>query len=284
MPSTAIAKYTSLATLTTLKVGGNAELWEVNNLAELKEACQAPYKVLGAGSNLLISDDGVKERVIKLGSSFNSIKAFDAREVGQTEFWLGAATPLPGLVRRAADAGLSGWESLLGIPAVLGGAIRMNAGTRFGCVADTLQEVELFLNGKLESLSASDLGLSYRQSVLPKGAIITRAKFALTPSSPEAVNALMVQVDAARKGQPKIKSAGCAFKNPESDSAGRLIDQAGLKGLRVGDAMVSHEHANFIVNLGKATASDVRSLLSQIQARVSTPLSIEWELWGFYDD
>jgi len=284
MPSTAIAKYTSLATLTTLKVGGNAELWEVNNLAELKEACQAPYKVLGAGSNLLISDDGVKERVIKLGSSFNSIKAFDAREVGQTEFWLGAATPLPGLVRRAADAGLSGWESLLGIPAVLGGAIRMNAGTRFGCVADTLQEVELFLNGKLESLSASDLGLSYRQSVLPKGAIITRAKFALTPSSPEAVNALMVQVDAARKGQPKIKSAGCAFKNPESDSAGRLIDQAGLKGLRVGDAMVSHEHANFIVNLGKATARDVRSLLSQIQARVSTPLSIEWELWGFYDD
>lgn len=284
MPSASIAKHSSLAAFTTLKVGGNAELWEVNSLAELKEACQAPYKVLGAGSNLLISDDGVKERVIKLGSSFNSMKTFDAREAGQTEFWLGAATPLPGLVRRAADAGLSGWESLLGIPAVLGGAIRMNAGTRFGCVADTLREVELFVNGKLEFLSASDLGLAYRQSALPKGAIITRAKFALSPSNPESVNALMAKVDAARKGQPKIKSAGCAFKNPEADSAGRLIDLAGLKGLRVGDAMVSHEHANFIVNLGKATATDIRSLISQIQARVSTPLSVEWELWGFYDD
>ena len=91
----------------------------------------------------------------------------------------------------------------------------------------------------------------------------------------------MAQVDAARKGQPKTKSAGCAFKNPSGDSAGRLIDAAGLKGLQVGQARVSHEHGNFIVNLGGATAADVAALLEQIRKRVDVPLETEWELWGF---
>ncbi|MCA9839144.1 MAG: UDP-N-acetylmuramate dehydrogenase [Trueperaceae bacterium] len=277
MPETLLAKRTRLAAYTTLKVGGEAELWEVNSTAELREASSEPFRVLGAGSNLLISDEGVKERVVKLGKSFNNLEDFSS----SGEVWLGAATPLPGLVRRAASAGLSGWEGLLGIPAVLGGAIAMNAGTRYGCIADTLQEVELMVGGEIVRLFADELKLSYRHSELPQSAIITRAKFKLSSSSPETVEALLAKVDAARKGQPKIKSAGCAFKNPEPDSAGRLIDEAGLKGLRVGDAMVSLEHGNFIVNLGQASATDVLKLIDMIRSRVKTPLALEWQLWGF---
>ena len=276
MPSV-LGEIINLKDLTTLKVGGPGEVWEVASLKDLKEATQEPYRIIGAGSNLLISDAGVKERVIKLGSSFNSLKHFQ----GQSSVWLGAATPLPGLVRRAQHMGLSGLEGLLGIPAVLGGAIAMNAGTRFGEMSDSLKEVEVFIENKLERLSVSELKLSYRQSELPKHAIITRAKLELKPSSPETVQTLLDQVDAARKSQPKSKSAGCAFKNPLGQSAGKLIDDAGLKGLRVGDAMVSLEHGNFIINLGCATASDVLKLCNLILEKLNSPLKIEWQLWGF---
>jgi UDP-N-acetylmuramate dehydrogenase len=273
----------NLKQFTTLKVGGPAEVWEVETLEDLREATKEPYRVIGAGSNLLVSDEGVKERVIKLGQSFNSLKEF----TNQTDVWLGSSTPLPGLIRRAQQAGLSGLEGLLGVPAVLGGAIAMNAGTRYGEMSDTLQEVEVFVNGGLERLPASALGLRYRHSKIPQGAIITRARLKLTPSTPEAVQAKLDQVDAARKGQPKQKSAGCAFKNPIGYSAGKLIDEAGLKGTRVGDAMVSLEHGNFIVNLGNATAKDVLALLDLIRQRISiqhsgsVALEIEWQLWGF---
>ncbi len=261
-----------LADLTTLGVGGEAELWEVGSMDELLEATREPYRVLGGGSNLLVADGGVSERVVKLGRAFNDVRDFgDAADV-----WLGAATPLPGLVRRAADAGLSGLEGLLGVPAVLGGAVAMNAGTRFGEMSDTLQEVELLLDGRVERLDAASLGPSYRHSELPRGAVVTRARLRLTPSSPEN----LLRVDAARRGQPKVKSAGCAFKNPAGDSAGRLIDVAGLKGLQVGGARVSQEHGNFVVNAGGATADDVVTLLEQVRARVGG-LETEWELWGF---
>lgn len=270
-------KSVSLAKLTTLKVGGPGEVWEVNSLADLRAASSAPYRVIGAGSNLLIGDAGVPERVIKLGPAYNDIKNYS----GQQDVWLGAATPVPGLVRRSAEVGMSGLEGLLGVPAVLGGAITMNAGTRFGSMANTLKEVEVFLDGKLQRLDASELGLSYRHSALPEGAVIVRARLEFTPSTPEQVQAKLKEVDAARKGQPKIKSAGCAFKNPQGDSAGRLIDVAGLKGLEVGGAMVSLEHGNFIVNTGKATGKDVMELLSLIKDKISIPLEIEWELWGF---
>ncbi len=266
-----------LKTLTTLRVGGPAEVWEINELSDLTKATEAPYRVIGAGSNLLVADAGVSERVIKLGSTFNDIKSF----TGQTELWLGAATPLPGLVRRTAEFGLSGLEGLLGVPAALGGAIRMNAGTRFGEMRDSLQEVEVWLDGKLERLNVSQLNMGYRYCELPEGAIIMRARLKLTSSSPERVKAALSKVDEARKSQPKIKSAGCAFKNPHGDSAGRLIDLAGLKGLRVGDAMVSYEHGNFIVNMGQASAADVLNLIAAIRQKLATPLELEWELWGF---
>ena len=265
-----------LKAFTTLKVGGPAEMWEVDDVADLREATQEAFRVIGAGSNLLVDDGGVCDRVIRLGRSFNDLNTF----AGQPELWLGAATPLPGLVRRAQRAGLSGVEGLLGVPAVLGGAVAMNAGTRFGELSDTLQEVELFLDGDLVRLPADALDLSYRHADLPAGAIVTRVRLRLTPSTPERVQQAMEAVDAARKGQPKVKSAGCAFKNPAGDSAGRIIDQAGLKGLRVGDAMVAHEHGNFVLNLGQATSADVEELLAQVRARVPVPLEMEWRRWA----
>ncbi|HET8985971.1 MAG TPA: UDP-N-acetylmuramate dehydrogenase [Trueperaceae bacterium] len=269
-----------LSDLTTLKVGGPAEVWEVEDVAGLVAATEEPYRVIGGGSNLLVSDEGVDERVVRLGRSYNDVRNY----AGEQDVWLGAATPLPGLVRRAQKAGMSGLEGLLGVPAVLGGAVAMNAGTRFGEMSDTLHEVELFVNGELERVPADDLDLSYRHATLPEGAVVTRARLRFTPSDPATVEATMAKVDAARAGQPKVKSAGCAFKNPHGDSAGRLIDAAGLKGMRRGDAMVALEHGNFILNLGSATAADVLELVSAVQvelAMVGADLELEWRLWGF---
>ncbi|MFA5569365.1 MAG: UDP-N-acetylmuramate dehydrogenase [Trueperaceae bacterium] len=266
-----------LRDFTTLRVGGEAELWEVNDEAQLKEATSEPFLVLGSGANLFVSDAGVDRRVVRLGRAYNDMAGFGA----DATVWVGAATPLPGMVRRAQRAGLSGLEGLSGVPAVLGGAIAMNAGTRFGEMSDSVAEVELFVNGALEVVPAGALGFRYRHSELPEGAVVTRARLELTPSSPEAVARTMNAVDAARAGQPKIKSAGCAFKNPPGDSAGRLIDVAGLKGLTVGDAMVAHEHGNFIINLGNASSDDVAALIALVQERLQQPLELEWRLWGF---
>lgn len=282
MPETVVSpRVVDLSAYTTLKVGGPAELWEVEDTADLVEATKEPYRVLGGGSNLLVADAGVPERVIRLGRSYNDVRAFGE---GKLDVWLGAATPLPGLVRRAQRAGLSGLEGLLGVPAVLGGAVAMNAGTRFGEMSDTLQEVEVFVNGALERLPASALNLAYRHAELPEGAVVTRARLLLTPSTPEAVQSYMDQVDAAREGQPKVRSAGCAFKNPVGGSAGRLIDLAGLKGTRVGDAMIAHEHGNFVLNLGAATSAEVMALVEEVRRRLEergTSLQLEWRLWGF---
>jgi len=265
-----------LADFVTLRVGGPAEIWHVDDVAGVREATREPFRVLGAGSNLLVADDGVAERVVRLGRGFDDGRTFGS----DADVWLGAATPLPGLVRRAKEAGLSGLEGLLGIPAALGGAIAMNAGTRYGEIADVLVEVEAFVEGEVVRLPADALRFGYRTAHLPEGAVLLRARLRLTPSTPERVAAALAPVDAARAGQPKAKSAGCAFTNPPGDSAGRLIDAAGLKGVRVGDAMVSPDHANFIVNLGHATAADVDALLAEIQRRVEVPLEVEWRRWG----
>jgi UDP-N-acetylmuramate dehydrogenase len=265
-----------LAELTTLRVGGPAEVWEVDDVAAARDATSEPFRAIGAGSNLLVGDDGVDGRVVKLGRGFDDVRSFGS----DADVWLGAATPLPGLVRRAQKAGLSGLEGVLGVPAVLGGAIAMNAGTRFGEIGHVLEEVEVLVEGAVERLPADALDLGYRTARLPGGALLLRARLRLAPSTPERVAEAMRGVDAARKGQPKAKSAGCAFRNPPNESAGRLIDLAGCKGLRVGDAMISHEHGNFVVNLGRATAADVIELLRRVQERVEVPLELEWRRWG----
>jgi len=267
-----------LAELTTLGVGGEAEVWTVETPADLLEATSAPYRVLGNGSNLLVSDRGVSERVIKLGGVFASASLGEPRSPEHVTPWLGAGALLPSLVQEARRLGLSGLEPLLGIPASLGGAVRMNAGTRFGEIGDVLEAVEIFHDGALHVYHPDQLGLGYRQSRLPAGGIVTRVRLRLRRSDPATIEARMQAVDAARKGQPKRKSAGCAFKNPPGDSAGRLIDKAGFKGLRAGGAMISYEHGNFVVNTGGASAADVWKLVKRIQEELS--LELEWEIWG----
>lgn len=253
---------------TTLGVGGPAELWTVETPEDLKKATEAPYRVLGNGSNLLVMDEGVEERVIRLGGVFAE---WDLKG------WVGAGALLPLLVQEAARQGLSGLEGLLGIPAQVGGAVKMNAGTRFGEMADALEAVEIFHEGRFQVYEPKELGFGYRQSRLPPGGIVTRVRLKLKERPREEIQRRMAEVDAARKGQPKKKSAGCAFKNPPGQSAGRLVDQRGLKGLRVGDAMVSLEHGNFIVNLGGARAQDILALVRAIQEEL--PLELEWEVW-----
>ncbi len=260
-----------LAKLTTLGVGGEAEVWTVETLADLQEATQAPYRVLGNGSNLLVADAGVPERVIRLGGEF-------AEWSPDLQGWVGAAASVPNLLQAAVRRGLSGLEGLYGVPAQVGGAVKMNAGTRFGEIAEALDQVEVFHEGTLHRYSPAELGFGYRRSSLPEGGIVTRVKLKLLPSSQDAVRAKIALVDAARKGQPKKKSAGCAFKNPPGDSAGRLIDARGLKGTRIGQAMISLEHGNFLVNLGGATAADMYALIRKVQAVL--PLEVEWEIWG----
>ena len=268
-----------LAELTTLGVGGPAEVWEVETPADLLEATSAPYRILGNGSNLLVADTGVPERVIKLGGVFSRAELGEPRE-GDVHLtpWLGAGALLPALVQQARQKGLSGLEPLAGIPASLGGAVRMNAGTRFGEMADALEAVEVFHDGAFHVYHPSELGFGYRRSNLPAGGIVTRLRLRLYKRDPAEIEELLRRVDAARQGQPKRKSAGCAFKNPPGDSAGRLIDQAGFKGLQRGGAMISLEHGNFVINTGGARAADVWELVKTV--RQTLPLELELEIWG----
>ena len=277
----------SLGRLTTLGVGGEAEVWTPQNLLELLEAMSAPYRILGGGSNLVVSDAGLEQRVIKLGGQYASedlerdpTLSSDALHVTG---WVGGGCALPGLVRRVQKRGLSGLEGMVGIPAQVGGAVWMNAGTRYGEMFDALYELEVVAGGVARIYAPEELNYGYRSSGIPRGDIVTRVRLKLTPSTPEAVEARMLDSDTARKGQPKARTAGCAFKNPtvgdQKVSAGLLIDSAGLKGLRVGNAMIALEHGNFVVNLGGAKAEDVKELLRQVEERLEVALEWEYELW-----
>lgn len=198
-------KRVHLKDFTTLGVGGPAELWLVETLDDLARATEAPYRILGNGSNLLVADEGVPERVIKLGGEF-------AR--WDLDGWIGAGALLPQIVQEAAKRGRSGLEGLLGIPASVGGAVRMNAGTRFGTIAEALAEIEYFHEGRLIRVGPEALDFGYRKSGLPEGSVVTRVRLDLKHRPSTEILARMRRVDQARKGQPKRKSAGCAFKKP----------------------------------------------------------------------
>ena len=277
-----------LSAFTTLGVGGPAELWVCHNFDELREATLEPYRVLGGGSNLIVADEGVPERVIRLAGEFSGADLeIESEGDGSDRVitgWVGAAKGIPRLLRQLQERGLSGLEGLVGVPAVIGGSVRMNAGTRFGWMDAALECVEVFVDGAARVYSPSELGFAYRQSQIPHGklgaGIVTRVKLKLRCSSPEAVQHEMDGADEARKGQPHQRTFGCAWKNPSGESAGRLVDQAGLKGARVGGAMISLEHGNFLVNAGNATAQDVLALLSQIEYTVGVPLEREVEIWS----
>jgi UDP-N-acetylmuramate dehydrogenase len=277
-----------LSRYTTLGVGGEAEVWTVSDHAQLAEAMSAPYRILGGGSNLVIADEGLSERVIRLGGEFAATDLNPDSMLSSAEElvtgWVGGGVPLPGLLRKLQRLGHSNLEGTVGIPAQLGGAIWMNAGTRSGETFGGLHSLEIVSPEGTRTVTPDDLDWSYRDSGIPRNHIVTRARLRLRPSTPEAVQRGMDAADVGRKGQPKNRTPGCAFKNPtlpngERLGAGKLIDEAGLKGTQVGQAMIAPEHANFIVNLGGATAADVHALLDLIRRSVGVPMELEYELW-----
>jgi UDP-N-acetylmuramate dehydrogenase len=288
-PSSAKApRLVRLSSFTTLGVGGIAELWVTHDLEQLREATSAPYRILGGGSNLIVSDAGVPERVIRLGGEYSkSDLEPDPNLSSETHIvtgWVGAAKPIPGLVRQLQQRGLSGIEGLWGVPAQVGGAVRMNAGTRYGEMADAIYQLEVFVDGETKIFTPDQLGFQYRNSSIPHGkngaGIVTRVRLKLERSTPEIVQERMNLADNARKGQPHQRTFGCAWKNPTGFSAGKLVDQAGLKGAKVGGAMISLEHGNFVVNQGNASAKDVLELLSNIEGQLGIDLEREVEIWG----
>jgi UDP-N-acetylmuramate dehydrogenase len=264
-----------LAPFTTMKVGGPAEFFveprDPEELAAVFVAAReldVPLRYLGSGANLLVRDAGVRGAVVHL-------KHFGRRDGLHVE----AGYNLAKLCKETAAEGLSGLEVLAGIPATVGGAIRMNAGGKHGDIASAVRYVDVLTPaGALRRLSKEEAGFRYRRTSLD-GAIVIAAGFDLRPA--DGVRARYDAVmDEKRKAQPLgSHNAGCMFKNPPGGQAGRMIDECGLKGERVGGAHVSRKHANFIVNDGHATASDVLRLVDVIKSRVPAPLELEVEVW-----
>jgi UDP-N-acetylmuramate dehydrogenase len=280
-----------LARFTTFGIGGPARLLveprsgtELASVVDCLASDGIEYRILGGGANLLIPDEGVPFAVVKLAGDFAKV-SFDG-----TRAEAGAAVPLGRLVSECAKRGLSGAEGLAGIPGTVGGALVMNAGGRWGRIGDVTESVGVLARGGAQGgparvLDKSEIRFGYRESSL-RGEVILGAKLAFREEDPaKVVETTRGFLDEKRRTQDlKAKSAGCVFKNPpEGPSAGALIDQAGLKGARVGGAAVSPIHANFIVNCGNATAREVGELINLMRDKVfassKVRLELEIELW-----
>ena len=267
---------------TSFRIGGPALFFatptDVPTLRSLLAFCCAeglPWFVLGFGTNLLVADAGYRGMVIHLRRGWESL------HVSGTGMEVGAGHSLPKLARKAAEAGLSGLEFAAGIPGSVGGALAMNAGAFGGCMADAVRRADCLTPDRGEvSLNAAEMAFAYRHSrILDEPLIVTRAHLALKPDERQTILRRMEEFQAQRKTrQPwSARSAGSVFRNPPGDAAGRLIEAAGCKGLRVGGALVSPKHANFIVNAGGATAADVLALLREVQRRVREQSGVRLE-------
>jgi len=268
-----------LARHTSYRIGGPADLFAlpdtVEELAAVVRACRevrAPLTLLGAGSNLLVADGGIGGVVVKLGPFFRRV-TWEAAGVHA-----GAAALIGKLARQAAARGMAGIEAAEGIPGTVGGAVVMNAGAYGWETGDALVSVDgVDEAGRVVTLERAALPVRYRRIELPSGFVVTGARFALRADEASAVEARLLAVrDRRVASQPHgASNAGSIFKNPSGDHAGRLIEWVGLKGRRIGRARISDRHANFIVNEGGATASDVQALMSEAQRSV-------WERSGVW--
>ncbi len=269
-----------LARHTSFKVGGPADYYVEAHTSRGLTACLrllerrgVPVLLLGNGSNLLVSDLGVRGAVLRLRGEFRRVRW----RTGDAGADVGAACAVSRLVREAVRRGLGGLEFAEGIPGSVGGSLVMNAGAYGSEMERVVTRVDaVTAGGEPMALGREELRFSYRQARLPDGAVVTRVGMALTPETTEAVDARMRAVMAQRRasqpsGHPNF---GSVFRNPPDDRAGRLIEAAGLKGLRVGAAEVSRRHANFILNRGGARAEDVRRLIEQVCSTVERRFSV----------
>ncbi len=273
-----------LGRLTTFKIGGAAAVVATPETAQaLAEAMRVvrdsgtAHFVLGNGSNLLVSDAGFDGVVIRIGSAMGAIEA-----EGGGVLRVGAGSLWSRVLRFVMKEGWAGLEFGAGIPGTIGGAVATNAGTRGGATADRLLDVSIVdAAGEVRTMTCDELAFRYRNADgLPEGAVVTAARFSVEGADPERVTETVRGFQAERRrDQPEREpSAGCIFKNPPGESAGRLIDVAGLKGTEEGGAVVSPVHGNFIINRGGATAADVLALIERIRERILAENGIELEL------
>ncbi|OCX66045.1 UDP-N-acetylenolpyruvoylglucosamine reductase [Thioclava sp. SK-1] len=293
-PRGTLTEHRSLADLTWLRVGGPADLFfqpaDRDDLAAFLAALPEEVDVfpMGVGSNLIVRDGGLRAVVIRLGRGFNTIDCDGGRVVA------GAAALDAHVARRAAQNGLD-LTFLRTIPGAIGGAVRMNAGCYGAYVADHLLEVEVVTRqGEVKTIPAQDLNLQYRQSDLPQGWVITKAVFVAQPGDPQALEARMADQIAKRDAsQPtKDRSAGSTFRNPAGYSstgraddqhdlkAWKVIDDAGMRGAKLGGAQMSEMHSNFLINAGGATAADLEDLGEEVRKKVlqTSGISLQWEI------
>lgn len=264
---------------TSYRIGGPASLWvRCDSLADLTAATTilaeegVEYLVVGKGTNLLVSDSGYPGAVVVLG------REFSRHSIDGDHVQAGAGVILASLVNDAFAKGLSGLEFAVGVPGTLGGAVAMNAGTRDEWIGKVTESVTLFVPGRgLERLRGAEIPWGYRRSGLSARGIIVEAVLKLAEGDAVTIRRVMESNFRKRKQSQPVgaPSAGSVFKNPDGDSAGRLIEAAGLKGRRVGKARISEVHANFIVNEGGASAADVAGLVGLAHDAVKDGYGIE---------
>ncbi|HXR26111.1 MAG TPA: UDP-N-acetylmuramate dehydrogenase [Candidatus Binataceae bacterium] len=274
----------SLADLTSFQIGGPADLFvTVESDAELMTAMAAAHRhdttamCLGAGTNLLVSDRGVRGLVVKLGESFGRIM------IEGINVTVGAAMQFGAMVETVVDRGLAGLEFGEGIPGTVGGGLVMNAGAFGGEMARVVTLVHgVTIDGLARALTKDEVNFTYRRTDLPPRFVITRVDFMLSRGDREELRARVMDLRSKRAArQPRgLPNAGSVFKNPPGNFAGRLLESVGLKGARMGGAAFSGQHANFIVNLGGARADEVRALIELARSRVmeSTGVKLEPEV------
>lgn len=280
-----------LAPFTWFRVGGPAQCLftpaDEDDLAQFLThlAPELPVTVIGAASNMIVRDGGVPGVVIRL-----SPRGFGEANADSDLIRAGAACPDKKLANAAAAASLGGLEFFYGIPGTVGGALRMNAGTR----SNTNPEIEgetrdrfvaaraVARDGRLVTLTPEDMRFEYRRSGAPADLIFTQATFRGVPGAEAAIRARMAKVQEHRERdqETRAKTGGSTFKNPPGHSAWRLIDAAGCRGLRRGGAQVSEKHCNFLLNLGEASAADIEALGEEVRARVRAQSGVElqWEI------
>ena len=283
---------TRLAEHTTMRIGGTAEMVVFDDRRDLAELLGQPRRWLGKGANLLVGDDGVAEPVVVLGSTFAGLEVGAVRG-DRARVIAGAGLDLAKLMSATIAAGLAGPEGLAGVPATVGGALRMNAGTATCWMLDWVSRVEVVLPGDDAPrwLERAELPAAYRQCGLPPGTLFLGCELELASDDPLKLKATASRLKQAKAASQPLaaRSAGCVFRNPSREvPAGKLIDELGLKGSRVGNAVVSPVHANFIVNEGAATAADVAALVRRIRARAwaerGIVLVMEVETWNCADE
>jgi UDP-N-acetylmuramate dehydrogenase len=266
---------------TTFKVGGSARYFaEPKDIKALKlllnytKRYDIPVLIIGAGSNILVSDKGLDALVLRLSSPFFKKISFQGNHIK-----VGSGAMLSQIISSAQRRGLSGLEFLTGIPGTVGGALAMNAGIEKASIWNLVEEVTVMdYNNRIKNLSKEDIKFGYRKSSLSKFIILNAHLRLIAKEKREIINRIKRHINYRLKTQDISKPcAGCIFKNPKGVSAGRLIDLCGLKGVKIGGAYISRRHGNFILNLGTATLADVLGLMDLAKKRVKKKFNINLE-------